>query len=901
MKRLISLITFFSFSIILGLISPIFTQTAFAEEFNFKETGGSELTYKVVTTATSATVTVTSKLSADQRFEISVWKTKNRDSRSNEVFSKEIAFNTAPPRTTSFVVQGLEINKDYYLFVGEIGSGVFFKFSTPKYGLAFDTQDKDGGYDVTAFGSPTDQREMVLVLSKTDSPRWYSDTNKWVSESISILLGKFTGLTGNKIWYVGGKASVPKDKSGRYYAVLVAKESNGTYSFVAPYEKNPVLFGLDKGEIFVTETTFDTGTQTFTGSVIASRHGETDLIPLSIISIEANIYKSGTKELILPLSPINKIDVSGEYSFQMKGVTILDPGTFYDIGLLFKSTSGVQLEKTYSFNTEKGLIPKTGKERDNFINKNSYRLLAPIPGMTMLLDPELCKEKQVTNPGEICDINAFLNFLLSLAIGAAAVVLVVRIIISGYGYMISDIPYVKIKLKGQFVEAMIGLVVALSSYLILNTVSPRLVSNNINIGVAEFDVEVFNRADDPAFIGRLDSFNISGIAANLKDPTFLGYISHQQGVAGASAILWSASKGLSSVPSNNPFAKGAPIDRNMSGNFNRSDAQRTIGASTLTPANFLKYWAIKVEAVKRSSKSSIPSSITSELQKVAQETGVDLLTLQTMCQIESGCNTSGLTVVNKYGYAGLFQLGNGIHQKSQGIWEQYKKPNGNIFSAYDNGYVAAKLFLYNMSVLNKNLQGINLSGGTTTTTKSILAIGDSITAPTIGRNSTYVERFAKQNTDWSLDNKAVGGQMTDYLLNKEIKPIETAGSKYGVVTILGGTNDVISLRDVAWTTNNLDKIIKSAKNITNKVIVISPPYQTKSIAPTQYVPTPLPIREANARLEAINAYLATYPGIIYIDFFSATKNNQSLISSDGIHPTPGGQKALMDLLSQKLP
>jgi lipoprotein-anchoring transpeptidase ErfK/SrfK len=116
--------------------------------------------------------------------------------------------------------------------------------------------------------------------------------------------------------------------------------------------------------------------------------------------------------------------------------------------------------------------------------------------MTMLLDPELCREEQRRDPGQICDINAFLNFLLQLAIGAAAVVLVVRIIISGYGYMLTDVPYIKVKLKGQFIEAMIGLVVALSSYLILNTVNPKLVSNNINIKAINFEIVDFPDAGD---------------------------------------------------------------------------------------------------------------------------------------------------------------------------------------------------------------------------------------------------------------------------------------------------------------------------------------------------------------------------------------------------------------------
>lgn len=255
------------------------------------------------------------------------------------------------------------------------------------------------------------------------------------------------------------------------------------------------------GEIFYQPPVFkklEKGIYELRGTIVDSKHKDTDPIPLSTITVSAEFYDKKSKDLILKLNPA-KPDEKGLYVFLINNRTF-NPNTFYDLKVSFDSTTGAHGEHTYSVNTGKGyIVPETGKEADNFFNKNSYRLLAPIPGMTALLDPELCKLKQQTNPGEICDVNAFLNFILSLIIGLASVVLVVRLIITGFGYMTTDLPLKKAKLKGDFREALIGLVVALSSYLILNTINPRLVNNNITIQSAEFEIKPYPSLDSSTY------------------------------------------------------------------------------------------------------------------------------------------------------------------------------------------------------------------------------------------------------------------------------------------------------------------------------------------------------------------------------------------------------------------
>ncbi len=334
---------------------------------------------------------------------------------------------------------------------------------------------------------------------------------------------------------------------------------------------------------------------------------------------------------------------------------------------------------------------------------NVYKLLAPIGNL-----------KEVKSQGGKCpgnpDLNngigCYLNIIFLLAIGICGVLAVVMIVISGIQYMGDESVFGKTEAKSKILSAILGLFIALGAYLILNTINPDLTGKNgVTVDQVESVIVARDRADDPDFMNNIDSFDISNITINpsdYNDPSFLGYLAHQQGTAGASAILWAAKKGYTQVPANNPFARG-DIARNMRNNFNPASAQKTIGTSTLTTANFLKYWAVKVAAVKRKTTPAIPSFIDSSLVKVSGETGVDVSQLRTMCRIESagGCTTqASITTVNKFGYSGLFQL-------SKDVFNNFGKKGGTILDAYHNTFAAAQFYKSNLNGVNKNWPKIN--------------------------------------------------------------------------------------------------------------------------------------------------------------------------------------------------
>jgi hypothetical protein len=385
--------------------------------------------------------------------------------------------------------------------------GVFFPTNAQLIGPTFSATPSGTTITATLSGIPA-----TLPLSQFT---YILDTKEVTSIPLNVIPGlpgatpTKTPVNGSISWTITGL----KGDTTYHIRILETPPTPQPKRFATA---NTTVKTGSAGEVYFTEAQFKKeGDAKFilSGTVVADKHKPSDPAPLSTITISGGFYDKTTKDLILQLTP-TKPDDKGAYTFLINNP--FNNNTNYDLKLSFDSTTGAHGEHTYTVNTGKGyIIPETGKARENFINKNSYRLLAPIPGMTMLLDPELCKLEQEKNPGEICDINAFLNFLLQLAIGAAAVVLVVRIIIDGYGYMISDMPFVKAKLKGRFIDAMIGLVIALSSYLILNTISPRLVSNDIRIGEVAFDVEEMG-TDLPASQVQ-GSFLQGNLSLNTKD------------------------------------------------------------------------------------------------------------------------------------------------------------------------------------------------------------------------------------------------------------------------------------------------------------------------------------------------------------------------------------------------
>lgn len=100
----------------------------------------------------------------------------------------------------------------------------------------------------------------------------------------------------------------------------------------------------------------------------------------------------------------------------------------------------------------------------------SYTPLVPLPG--------------VTEPGTdhtISNLSTYIVGMFQLLIGVAAALAVVMIVIGGIEYMSTDAIGGKSDGKKKIENALWGLALAISSYLILNTIDPSFLNSDIDV------------------------------------------------------------------------------------------------------------------------------------------------------------------------------------------------------------------------------------------------------------------------------------------------------------------------------------------------------------------------------------------------------------------------------------
>jgi hypothetical protein len=74
----------------------------------------------------------------------------------------------------------------------------------------------------------------------------------------------------------------------------------------------------------------------------------------------------------------------------------------------------------------------------------------------------------------------YVNFLYAAAIGIGAFLAVIKIIIAGVKYMMTDVVSTKSNAKGEITGALLGLLLILGAYMVLNIINPRLVNPSVN-------------------------------------------------------------------------------------------------------------------------------------------------------------------------------------------------------------------------------------------------------------------------------------------------------------------------------------------------------------------------------------------------------------------------------------
>jgi len=118
--------------------------------------------------------------------------------------------------------------------------------------------------------------------------------------------------------------------------------------------------------------------------------------------------------------------------------------------------------------------------------KTTYTLLAPLPGLDGA-DQTIDTQKSDTNP---CPFGKYLNIMIKLFFGIAGVLAVVMIVMGGIEYMTSELVSSKEAGKESIRNALLGLLLALGAWLILNTLNPDLLNICLNtLPTAEITIQ----------------------------------------------------------------------------------------------------------------------------------------------------------------------------------------------------------------------------------------------------------------------------------------------------------------------------------------------------------------------------------------------------------------------------
>ncbi len=219
-----------------------------------------------------------------------------------------------------------------------------------------------------------------------------------------------------------------------------------------------------------------------------------------------------SKKTLETSSPEGVAD-DGSYYFKLPDNILTPDKTYYFRQTVFKDTTSINTT-IGEFSSTNGIVVTGSKKEQDIFNSKSYHLLAPWPGLSVLMDPDLCAQQKadgVLPEGAVCDVNGFLNFAFKTLIGLTAVFLVIRLMIIGYEYMTTDTPFKKASSKDAFFSSLFGLLLALSAYLILNTINPKLVNNRINIDNVNLSVEEFqlSEAQTSSFSGKPVKINFN--------------------------------------------------------------------------------------------------------------------------------------------------------------------------------------------------------------------------------------------------------------------------------------------------------------------------------------------------------------------------------------------------------
>lgn len=121
----------------------------------------------------------------------------------------------------------------------------------------------------------------------------------------------------------------------------------------------------------------------------------------------------------------------------------------------------------------------------NSVSNDEYTLLEPLPCVSGYSNTNDCTVGETIPKINFSD---YISYAYRLAIALSVFLAIVMIMWGGFEYMTSEIPSTKSDGKTRMTDAIIGLLLVLSSYLILETIDPRLVAVNTELPKVKIDI-----------------------------------------------------------------------------------------------------------------------------------------------------------------------------------------------------------------------------------------------------------------------------------------------------------------------------------------------------------------------------------------------------------------------------
>lgn len=172
--------------------------------------------------------------------------------------------------------------------------------------------------------------------------------------------------------------------------------------------------------------------------------------------------------------------------------------TTTDLKILTVEQMDESVDKFVEDNPE--YISKIGEVK----NENIYKFLAPI-GKITCMDNTGKDLNCISN-----NIGKYLNFIFKFLIGLSVALAVVMMIIAGITYMGDESIFGKTEAKSKMKKAILGLLIALGSFALLNTINPDLTGKGgLTIDRVSFKIDSFSVSGSSTFDGKPIKINFN--------------------------------------------------------------------------------------------------------------------------------------------------------------------------------------------------------------------------------------------------------------------------------------------------------------------------------------------------------------------------------------------------------